>query len=433
MQKKNMHDLKKNDLLAIVEEQQKEIDILKEKIDSLEKNLEQKNKIIDEVSLKIDKLYDDAESYLKRIKEAHDEITEYLSTINSADKSDIEENIEDITNEENSKGTPEEEFDDEIIEAVEVDSEINDTKEESQIESVETSNMMLIPIQTSLAIISPIYIKRKKIFMMLVYLLAFLVTIFSLSSCYKVYSQDNATTQLTQNLKSYILDEDFHSNDSNNIINFDELIKINPDTCGWIKVNGIEIDMPVVQTDNNDYYLKYSFDKTYNLSGWAFVDYRDKLDGTDKNIVIYGHNRRDNIMFSPLIKILNEEWYNNEENRYILYVPKDGRKTLYEVFSIYQTEVEEYYMQTDFRNDEEYQTFLNTIKDRSKKKYDVDIGTNDKIITLSTCGNNSKYRVILHAKMVKRHYTKYFQYTKQKLKNTICKQNSRMMKSIKLF
>ena len=58
-------------------------------------------------------------------------------------------------------------------------------------------------------------------------------------------------------------------------------------------------------------------------------------------------------------------------------------------------------MQTNFKNNEDYHTFLETIKNRSIKKYDVDIGTNDQIITLSTCGNNSKYRVILHAREIK--------------------------------
>ena len=373
MQEKDMHNLKKADLLAIIEEQQKEIDELKDRLD--------------------------------KIKEAHEKIIEYINTINTADESDDEEDVQDITKEENIEDTNKEDKSNcnEEPEVIIIDSEINDTKEESQIDEVEKSNMMLIPIQTDLAIISPIYIKRKKYFMFLVYAIAFLVIIFSLSSRYKVYSQDNATVELTENLKSCVIEEtkSLNEEECHESIDFTKLCEINDDTCGWLKVNGIDIDMPVVQTDNNDYYLKYSFDKTYNLSGWAFVDYRDKLDGSDKNIVIYGHNRRDNIMFSPLINILNKEWYDNEENEYIFYTPKDGTKTMYEIFSIYQTEVEEYYMQTDFKNDAEYQTFLETIKNRSIKKYDTDISTNDQIITLSTCGNNSKYRVILHAKRLK--------------------------------
>ena len=404
MQKKDMHNLKKADLLAIIDKQQNEIDDLKNKISSLEKDLNQKEKQIEEASLKIDKIYDDAELYFSKIKEAHSEIIEYLNVVKAANESGIEEGAENITNEENHKDTEQEnEVSEDIIKA---DSKIESTNEESQIVEIEKSSMMLIPIQTDLAIISPIYIKRKKYFMLLVYFLAFIIITFSLSSCYKVYSQDNATMQLSETLKKYVSSsvlnaENTELSDSEDLINFEELKKINSDTCGWLIVNGIAINMPVVQSENNEYYLKYSFDKTYNLSGWAFVDYRNKLDGSDKNIVIYGHNRRDNIMFSPLINILNADWYDNEDNKYVTFISEDGKKHMYEVFSIYQTEVEEYYMQTDFINEEKYQAFLDTIKNRSKKKFDVDIGTNDQIITLSTCGNNSKYRVILHAKLVK--------------------------------
>ena len=155
--------------------------------------------------------------------------------------------------------------------------------------------------------------------------------------------------------------------------------------------------MPVVQADDNEYYLRRSFDKSYNLSGWAFADYKNKFDGTDKNIIIYGHNRRDNIMFSPLINIVKPEWYDNDENRYVSFITEE-KESIYEVFSVYQTEVEDYYIQTEFNSAEEYKEFLDTLKSRSQKDYGVEVSENDQILTLSTCGNNSKYRVILHAK-----------------------------------
>ncbi len=394
MQEKDMHNLEKADLLAIIEEQQKEIISLKNSIDDLENKIRQKEnevKSITDISLKVNKLFNDAEQYLNKIKEAHKEVTEYLKTIKTADESNFEDNADTITNEEKLKNTELEK------------NEIN-TKEESQIDD-EKNNMMLIPIHTDLAIIEPIYIKRKKVVLKLIYCIASLVIFFSLFNCFKIYKQDNQTTKLTQNLQSYISEnipdnEEEKSEKVSHSVDFEKLKKINPDTCGWIKVNGIEINMPVVQTDNNEYYLKYSFDKSYNLSGWAFVDYRNKLDGTDKNIVIYGHNRRDNIMFSPLTNIIKPEWYNDENNNYVTFVSSNGTEVVYAVCSVYQTEVEDYYIQTDFTTEEEHQKFLDTIKSRSLKKYDVNLNTNDQILTLSTCGNNSKYRVILHAKKI---------------------------------
>ena len=416
MKKKSNKDLEKEDLLAIIEEQKKEINSLKSNIKDLENKVKQKEKEVEsitDVSSKMNKVLEEAEEYLVKIKEAHAEVTEYLNNVKTADKSEVEEKAESITNEKKLEDTnAEKEVNVEEINEGEQDqldvdkektktetSEKVNTKDEGQIVEEDKSNMMLIPIQTDLAIIEPIYIKRKKTFMLLVYFVSMIIILFSASSCYKVYSQDDRTVKLTEGLRNYVVQND--KEDLEDIVNFEELKKINPDTCGWIKVDGIEIDMPVVQTDNNDFYLKYSFDKSYNLSGWAFVDYRNKLDGTDKNIIIYGHNRRDNIMFSPLVNITEPDWYNNENNKNITFINEKGEKIVYEICSIYQTEVEDYYLQTDFSNDKEYQKFLDTIKSRSIKTYDVSLDTNDQILTLSTCGNNSKFRVILHAKKVK--------------------------------
>lgn len=400
-------------MLATIEKQQQEIDSLKNNIKDLENKLNQKEKeaeSIASISSKMNKVVEEAEQYLTKIKEAHNEINEYLKTIKSANKSDFEENAGIITNEEKLKETNEninEAINDNTDKKISTE-EIIDTKDESQIDDKSKNEIMLIPIgHTDLAIIEPILIKvkRKKILLAIIYALASIIIVFSLTNCYKVYSQDSTTTKLTQNLQSYISESISNTDETKKenpkyLVNFDELKKINSDTCGWIQINGIDINMPVVQADNNEYYLKYSFDKSYNLSGWAFVDYRDKLDGTDKNIIIYGHNRRDNIMFSPLINIIKPDWYNDENNKYITFISEDGKETIYEVCSIYQTEVEDYYIQTDFSTEEEHQKFLDTIKSRSIKKYDVNLNTKDQILTLSTCGNNSKYRVILHAKKI---------------------------------
>lgn len=394
MHKKNMQNLGKSDLLAIIEKQQKEIESLKDNIKNLEDKLnKQEEEKISNVELKLNNALSEAEEYLNKIKEIHAEANKHLEEIKHTNKSDDLGSAENITNEEKPKST-------EVIEIIDTKD-----KEESQITEIDKKNMMLIPIQTDLAVIEPIYIKRKRFLLIFIYIVASLIIAFSLINCFKVYKQDSTTNNLVQNLQNYISEDDSNkeTNTENNtyLVNFDELNSINSDTAGWIKVDGISIDMPVVQADNNEYYLKYSFDKSYNLSGWAFVDYRNKLDGTDKNIIIYGHNRRDNIMFSPLINITTPEWYNNENNKYVTFIYEDGTEAVYEVCSIYQTEVEDYYIQTDFTTEEEHQKFLDTIKSRSLKDYKTNLDTKDQIITLSTCGNNSKYRVILHARKLK--------------------------------
>ena len=185
-------------------------------------------------------------------------------------------------------------------------------------------------------------------------------------------------------------------------IDFNKLINKNPDTIGWIKVLGTDINYPVVQTNNNDFYLTHSFDKSYNKAGWIFADYINKNlknNELDKNTIIYGHNRQNNSMFGTLSNVFKEEWLSNKENHYINFSTLNNNM-VWEVFSTYIIEKEEYCIQSNFSSNEEYISFLNTIKNRSTYKYDVNISKEDKILTLSTCTNVGEGRTVLHAKLI---------------------------------
>ena len=181
-------------------------------------------------------------------------------------------------------------------------------------------------------------------------------------------------------------------------VDFQTLKEKNSDTVGFLKVNGTNIEYTVVKGTNNSYYLKHNFNKESNSAGWIFADYKNKVDGTDKNLVIYGHNMRDDSMFGSLKNILNDDWHNEEENKYVTFITENDN-SIYEVFSVYQVADEDYYITTDFK-DNEFNDFIKTIKSRSKFDFGVDVNENDNILTLSTCANNNKYRVVLHAKKI---------------------------------
>ena len=183
-------------------------------------------------------------------------------------------------------------------------------------------------------------------------------------------------------------------------VNFDDLKKKNSDTVGWIKVEGTNINYPVVQTTDNKYYLNHSYDKTSNKAGWVFADYRNDLDNFDKNTVIYAHGRVDTTMFGSLKNILNSSWYNNKNNHIIKFsTPKEN--TLWQVFSIYTIKAESYYITTKFPSDEYFKEFATTLKNRSKIEFSAIPNENDKILTLSTCKDSKGNRVVMHAKLIK--------------------------------
>ena len=175
-------------------------------------------------------------------------------------------------------------------------------------------------------------------------------------------------------------------------INFDELKKINPDTIGYIEIPNIDIKYVIVKGPDNSYYLTHNFYKEYNKAGWIFMDYKNKADGTDKNIVIYGHQMSDGSMFGSLSKLLDEE--NMKDNLVINYINEHGRKK-YEIFSIYTVDPEEYYIKTDF-TEQEFVKFKETIKERSLFKVEKELD-NKNVLTLSTCQNFGKKRLAVHA------------------------------------
>ena len=214
------------------------------------------------------------------------------------------------------------------------------------------------------------------------------------------YMNNQNNKKISDEIAEFVtVDETKEDDEEKYVVDFEKLKEKNSDIVAWLKVKGTNIETTVVKSTNNDYYLTHNFNKEYNSAGWIFADYKNKVDGTDENLVIYGHNMRDDSMFGSLKWVINEDWYNNEDNKYITLITENETQ-VYEVFSVYQIEKEDYYIQTNFNTEKEFNTFAQTIKKRSKKDFNVDVNENDNILTLSTCANNNKYRVVLHAKKI---------------------------------
>ena len=181
-------------------------------------------------------------------------------------------------------------------------------------------------------------------------------------------------------------------------VNFEELKKQNPDTVAYLTVDGTDIQYVVVKCSNNDYYLTHNFHEKYNVAGWIFADYKNKVDGTDQNLVIYGHNMKDGSMFGTIENIFRSDWQNKYKDAQITLVTENG-EAKYQIFSIYRINPEDYYIQTAFSGNE-YGDFLQTVKGRSEFDFGVDVTSDDQIITLSTCLYGGAKRIALHAKKI---------------------------------
>ena len=184
-------------------------------------------------------------------------------------------------------------------------------------------------------------------------------------------------------------------------VDIEALKKQNPDTVGFINVAGTNINYPVVQTGDNDYYLHHSFKKNRNDAGWVFMDHRNNSGLTDQNTVIYGHSRLDSTMFSTLKNTLGTSWVNNKENYVVRYVT-ENETMLFQVFSVYTVPAESYYIQTAFGSAAQYSGWLNEMIGRSKHNFNTVVDESDQILTLSTCYDDNDVRVVMQAKLIKK-------------------------------
>ena len=180
---------------------------------------------------------------------------------------------------------------------------------------------------------------------------------------------------------------------------FDELKGQNSDTVAWLKLNNTDIDFPVVQSNDNNYYLNHNFKKKYNEIGWTFADYRNNFPNLDDNTIMYGHTyRNSSLAFSSLKTVLNKSWYNNEEN-HIIEFTTEKKSLKFKIFSIYTVKNTNDYLKINM-NEEDFNKYIEKVTKRSIKDFKTDVVYGDKIITLSTCYNTSNYRLVVHAKLM---------------------------------
>ncbi len=211
---------------------------------------------------------------------------------------------------------------------------------------------------------------------------------------------DDTKTPQVQKKNKYGADYWNYMNTAMINVDFNKLKKTNSETVAWLYVNNTNVNYPVVQHRDNNYYLNRSFNRKSNVAGWIFGDYRSDFTNFKKNTVIYGHGRTDQVMFGSLSKVLNKEWYTNPDN-YIIKLATPTQNTLWKVFSVYVVPAEAYYLTHNFENNQAFQKWIDTMKSRSIYNFDTNASTTDKFLTLSTCKDYKGNRIVVQAKLVK--------------------------------
>lgn len=177
-------------------------------------------------------------------------------------------------------------------------------------------------------------------------------------------------------------------------IDFDGLQAVNPDVVGWIELPGLELGYPLLQGEDNTYYLKHLANRETGINGSIFVDYHNQADFSDKNTIIYGHNMKDGSMFGTLDHYNKKAIYQKEP---YFYIYLRDRVLEYEIISCYAGSTGSSAYTYEFPTEKEFSNFLEQILSASEYDTGVSVGNADRVVTLSTCVNtNRNYRYLVH-------------------------------------
>lgn len=181
-----------------------------------------------------------------------------------------------------------------------------------------------------------------------------------------------------------------------NPIDFTQLLSVNSDIVGWLRIRALDISYPVVQGKDNDYYLHRTFEKTDNFAGCLFVNSYNMGDFTDQNTIIYGHNMKNGSMFGKLKNFNDPEVF--KKSRYFwIFMPDFIYQ--YRIFSASVVDKTGLTYQISFTDDEFDQFISRAYSNSVVDNQDVTVTKEDRIVTLSTCTGDDSTRFVVMGKL----------------------------------
>lgn len=239
-------------------------------------------------------------------------------------------------------------------------------------------------------------------------LIALAVFLFSGFQLAKIFLEYREGTQEYDAIRKYVVEEPEKPKEENTVpeseepekpvppsVDWESLAAINPDIIGWISIEGTEISYPVVQGTDNDYYLKHTFEKNENAAGSIFVDYLNSKTFEDCNTVIYGHNMKNGSMFGLLSKYFQKQ--ESLPGTYI-WICTPEKNWRYEIFSSHTVAADGNVYTLFSAHDDQFQAYVEQMKQESVVDYGVEVNREDRVITLSTCTGDYSTRFVVQAR-----------------------------------
>ena len=165
-------------------------------------------------------------------------------------------------------------------------------------------------------------------------------------------------------------------------IDLDALREVNPDVAGWICIPGTKISYPLVQADDNEYYLDQTWKRARSSVGAIFLECQVSPDLTDFNTIIYGHRMKNNTMFGRLKEYIRGDLY---EQAPAVYIATDGGVNRYDIFAAYEADVSQLLYVPGVSAREEKEEILRCAAEHSVIDTGISPSPDDRILSLITC------------------------------------------------
>ena len=181
-------------------------------------------------------------------------------------------------------------------------------------------------------------------------------------------------------------------------VDFAALQSVNEDVAGWIYCEGTTIHYPVLQGEDNEFYLSHTYDKAVNRAGSIFIEALNRQNFADSNTIIYGHHMKNGAMFATLSKWAKQEYY-DEHPIFWMLTPKQNYRIV--LFSGYMTKADSDTYTIYQGPSREFDDYLQAVSANSDFSADVELDANEKFVVLSTCEyafDNARY--VLHGMLV---------------------------------
>lgn len=239
------------------------------------------------------------------------------------------------------------------------------------------------------------YKKIKKSYKFLIFVLVIII-ICSLVYIIKYFRDKKGVEEESNLLNTITVDKsEITSEKTERMLKVEKLKKDNSDVIGWIEIEGTKINYPVLQGEDNQFYMNHNSDKEESVYGALFLDKDYDWSVKSNNFLIYGHNMLDGSMFQNLLNYDNEDYYKKHPKIRFTTTEEDAE---YEIISAFrsrvyyksETNVFRYYYFINPKNEEEYNEFVKNAKKESLYDTGKTAEYGDQLITLSTCAYHTE-------------------------------------------